>query len=331
MKKMAAQPRLTFFCELDPDSLKEVFTKSSALKTLKKLGAGVSLGILDLTPERAAMVTLLNKAGIPVTAWLLLPKNAGYWFNLENVEIASDRYARFVSWTKEHGLHWEGIGLDIEPDINLINLLIRKRGLGLLIKKLFNRFQLSDAEDGYVSLIERMRQDGYYVESYQIPFVLDEKRVKSTILKKVLGIVSLPVDAEIPMLYSSMFKSKSPGLLLSYAQESPFIAIGSTGGGVVMEGHGEMASLSPDEFMRDLALASEFSRHIHVFSLEGCIQQGILDRIHQRPEVNQSWKYRKEKSRVDFTRHLLRGLLWIISNLHWIMIVVSVLVLIFIL
>lgn len=331
MRNMATKPHLTFFCELDPEPLQAIFSKSSTIKTLKDLGAGVSLGILDLTPERAAVVRHLNKAGIPVAAWLLLPKNVGYWFNLENMGTASDQYTRFSNWTKEYDLHWDGIGLDIEPDINLINLLLNKKGLGLLIKKLFTRYQFSDAEDGYVSLIERMRQDGYNVESYQIPLVLDEKRVKSTLLKKVLGIVSLPVDAEILMLYSSMLKSKSPGLLLSYAQESPFIAIGSTGGGVVMEGHGEMASLSPDEFMRDLALAFEFSHHVHVFSLEGCIQQGILEKIPQNLECNQSWKYRKDKTRVDFMRHLLRGLLWFFSNLHWILIVVSVLVLIFLL
>ena len=78
------KPRLTFFCELEADALETLFADSSVIDNLVTLEASVSLGILDLSPGRAAVVRRLNEAGIPVIAWQLLPKEQGYWFNLGN-------------------------------------------------------------------------------------------------------------------------------------------------------------------------------------------------------------------------------------------------------
>jgi hypothetical protein len=38
-------------------------------------------------------VHLLNRAGIPVTAWLVLPKEQGYFLNAGNAEEARKRFA----------------------------------------------------------------------------------------------------------------------------------------------------------------------------------------------------------------------------------------------
>ena len=92
-----------------------------------------------------------------------------------------------------------------------------------------------------------MRIDGYSIESYQIPLVVDEREIGSSLLRKTLGIIDLPVDREVLMLYSSITKNHNPGFLWSYASEAQGIGIGSTGGGVVIEGHGELDSLTPKE------------------------------------------------------------------------------------
>jgi hypothetical protein len=63
------KPRLTFFCELEADALEALFADSSVIGNLATLEASVSLGILDLSPGRAAVVRRLNEAGIPVIAW----------------------------------------------------------------------------------------------------------------------------------------------------------------------------------------------------------------------------------------------------------------------
>jgi len=108
--------RLTFACELETDELQELFADAAVVDTLVELGAGVSLGLLDLSAERAALVRRLNDTGVPVTAWLLLPKEQGYWFNADNATQATARYVEFKAWTAKHGLRWAGIGVDIEPD-----------------------------------------------------------------------------------------------------------------------------------------------------------------------------------------------------------------------
>src|SRR5579859_6377136 len=109
-------PRLSFFCELDPGDLTALFEDGSVVEQLVALQATVGIGLRDLSPERAAVVTRLNAAGIPVIAWLLLPLDQGYWFNANNADFASARYDAFRAWTAEHNLKWDAIGIDVEPD-----------------------------------------------------------------------------------------------------------------------------------------------------------------------------------------------------------------------
>ena len=86
------RPEITFFCELHADALKKLFEDRFVFDDLKTLNAGIAMGILDLSPERAKVVRNLNRMGIPATAWLLLPEAEGYWFNLENHAEATARY-----------------------------------------------------------------------------------------------------------------------------------------------------------------------------------------------------------------------------------------------
>jgi hypothetical protein len=212
---------------------------------------------------------------------LLLPKVEGYWFNLENVGAATRRYGEFKKWTLENNLQWASIGLDIEPDINLIQQLTTSQVKGVfhLLSKLFSLHGNSSAANMYSTLITQMRIDGYSIESYQIPLVVDEREIGSSILRKTLGIIDLPVDREILMLYSSIAKKHDPGFLWSYAPEAQGIGIGSTGGGVVIEGHGELESITGKELERDLLLANQYTDHIFIFSLEGCVKQELLKKL----------------------------------------------------
>lgn len=275
------KPELTFACELETDKLIALFENDTVIRQLVSLKARISLGLLDLSKDRAIVVQKLNRAGIPVTAWLLLPKEDGYWFNLENSGAATRRYGEFKNWTLENNLHWTSVGLDIEPDINLIQKIASSRIKGLfeLLGKLFSLRRDSTAVSTYISLITQLRIDGYSIESYQIPLVIDEREIGSSILRKTLGIIDLPVDQEILMLYSSITKKHNPGFLWSYASEAQGIGIGSTGGGVVIEGHGELASLTADEFKRDLLLAFQHTNKIFIFSLEGCVKKNLLEEL----------------------------------------------------
>ncbi|MCD6290198.1 MAG: hypothetical protein J7M34_06810, partial [Anaerolineae bacterium] len=131
----------------------------------------------------------------------------------------------------------------------------------------------------YSVLVAQIRADGYHVDSYILPTVLDERDAGSNLLQRLYGIIDIPADREVAMLYTSLVRPHGPGFLWSYARDAQSIGIGSTGGGVQIEGITMPPPLNWDEFARDLRLARRWSSDIHIFSLEGCVGQDFLSRL----------------------------------------------------
>jgi len=275
------QSQLTFFCELDGPSLKRLFENRFVYDDLKTLGASISLGILDFSAERVEIVRKLNRLGIPVKAWLLLPKEEGYWFNMENHAQALQRYADFKAWTDKNDLVWSGIGLDIEPDINQMTEAYSKPSgvLKRALKRYLSKDALKQASLGYRKLAVNIKDDGYFLEAYHFPFILDDRKAGSTVVQRLGGLVDVPVDREVLMLYSSLYQPLGNKILWSYAAEAQAIGIGITGGGVVIEGVDAPRTLTWDEFATDLRLGWQSGKPVYVFSLEGCVEQNFLPRL----------------------------------------------------
>lgn len=309
-------PKLTFFCELEADALQELFADPAVTDHLRSLQASVSLGILDYSPVRAAVVRRLNHLGIPVIAWLLLPKEQGYWFNAGNYAEAQACYQKFLAWTVANQLIWERIGLDIEPDIREVETLtktwwkIAPRWLG----RIFNMRRVKIAQQAYQLLIEQIRRDGYPVDTYQFPLLADERKVKTSALQRVTGVIDLPADREVWMLYTSLVRPHGPGMLSSYGSEAQSIGLGSTGGGV--EVAVAISPLSWSELERDLRLAYNWCNDLHLYSLEGCVHQGFLEQI-----KNLIWDQplllpEASIHRVDRWRKTLQSFLWVLDRLY---------------
>ncbi|UCF59943.1 MAG: hypothetical protein JSV37_09255 [Anaerolineaceae bacterium] len=292
------------------------------IDSLRALNARVGLGILDLTPNRASIVRKLNGAGIPVVAWLLLPMEQGYWLNVNNALQAAARYHAFKRWTEEYGLLWAGIGLDIEPDIREVERFVtdRPRLLRTLIYRLFNNQRFRAAQAAYKALVNKMQLDGYQVDSYHIPLMVDERRTGSTLLQRVAGLVDVPSDREVLMPYTSFLRPYGPGILWSYAADAQSLGIGSTGGGVDVAGLSEVPPLDWEELARDLRLARYWSDEIHIFSLEGCIEGEFLARL-----IDFNWdgpvEIPYENARViDRLRRGLRVILWVSARPYLILV-----------
>lgn len=308
------KPVLTFACELESPELQVLFANQRVIDDLLALEAGVSLGLIDLSPERAGVVRQLNEAGIPVTAWLLLPKEQGYWFNLDNIPQAIARYADFKAWTEENALQWAGVGIDIEPDFNELQQLAQDGGgelAPLVLQRMWDSSRALDGRLAYGALVREMRGDGYQVTSYQFPFIVDERRANATLLQHVLGIVDVPVDRETLMLYTSFVRPMGPGILNSYGVDADVIGVGSTGGGVQFI---ESEPLSWEEFSRDLVMAYRWTDDIFVFSLEGCVEQGFLSQLHDFDWEQSIDMPTAQIEQVDRMRTGLRGVLWAGSN-----------------
>jgi len=161
---MKSQPCLTFFCELPAEQLKECFS-AATIHTLKELHANLSLGIKDFSNERAAIVQQLTKAGIPVTAWILLPEEKGYWTSLDTVAETATVYAQFKAWTVKHKLQWGAIGLDIEPRYNKISLFAPNwiKATPNIFLRMLQTGKYRRLEGDLSALINLIRNDGYAV------------------------------------------------------------------------------------------------------------------------------------------------------------------------
>jgi hypothetical protein len=191
------------------------------------------------------------------------------------------RYEEFRDWSAREELQWSGIGVDIEPDIvEFQQLLTNKwRLLRTFFQRLLGNKKLGDAQQAYRSLVTQMRSDGYVVESYEFPFMVDEQRAGSSLLRRLFGVSDVPSNQRVLMLYTSFFRPFGPTFLWSYAADADSVGVGITGGGVELEGVRHPPSLSWEEFSRDLRLAASRCRDLHIFSLEGCVERGFLDRL----------------------------------------------------
>ena len=277
MKKPAAGPHLTFFCELAATELEQLFESPTLIPTLRRLGASVALGLVDLSDERAKVVQRLNREGIPVSAWVLLPEHSGYWLNATNLEAAWARYRGFRAWTDEHLLIFDRIGIDIEPNLHEVRA-VRQNPFALLplLPRVFSSVEATRL--AYQGLIDRIRADGYAVDAYVFPFVHNERLVRTSALQRITGMLDLHADREVCMLYSSFARPYGHALLELYAPHFQSIAVGVTGGGVE-EGLDPPPDMSWEEFARDLRIAARHTRELYVFSLEGCVENGYLQRL----------------------------------------------------
>jgi hypothetical protein len=144
--------------------------------------------------------------------------------------------------------------------------------------------------------------------------MIDERRTGSTMFQRIVGVVDVPSDRDVLMPYSSYLRPHGPGILWSYASEAQSLGVGITGGGVQVAGLREILPLRWEELARDLRLARRWSDDIHVFSLEGCLQQGFLKRL-----IDFDWDGPVEipyesARKIDRLRRGLRVLLWISAH-----------------
>jgi hypothetical protein len=70
----------------------------------------------------------------------------------------------------------------------------------------------------------------------------------------------------------------NPAIIPVYHQDKMPVALGSTGGGVVIEGI-ELKAISWDKLERDILIASKLTDDIHIFCLETSVKKGFLSKI----------------------------------------------------
>jgi len=314
----AVRPQLEFACELATPQLQSLLSQHDVIDDLRELRAGISLSLVDLSPGRAEIVRLLNRAGIPVTAWIALPEEQGYYVNAANAPQAAARFAAFKTWTREFGLRWARVGLDVEPNIQEFVAMSRgnwSRLIVTVVRRCLDSGSVSRARKAYAGLIRQIQAAGYPVETYQFPFLADERKVHSTLLERVFGIVDVRGDREVLMTYSSFNHAADSALVWQYGPDAQLLVVGSTAGDPKLGAN--LGPLSWEELSRDMLVASHFSPLIGVYSLEGCVRQGFLPRLKAMNWDQSVTISREADSKIIQLRTRIQAVLWTGSHLPY--------------
>lgn len=271
--------RITFFVELPGDELAKLFADPAVSRFLADGGYALSMGILDLTAERAAIVRDLEGRGVPVTAWLLLDVKDGYWLNADNPEQGATRYHETIDWAAREGLRLHRIGLDIEFPRSLGEEYNRspRRTLWKAFRNRRSFVEVRRSELAYADLVDEIHAGGRTVESYHFPYLIDERASGRALLRRCLALVDVRVDVEVFMLYASYLGRAATH---AYFPDAPAIALGVTGGGVNAGLPEEVRRLLTWERLEeDLVAGARHSADLYVFSLEGCVWRDFLPRF----------------------------------------------------
>lgn len=311
---------LTWFVELPAAELAALVLRPEVLDPLAEIGACVAMAMLDLDPVRADVARALTARGIGLTAWLILEPHHGYWLTADNAELAAQRYDEVRAWILTEKLTFACIGLDIEmPHDDSAGLVLAPlAALGRLVWNRRSREVLALAVARYTALVDRIRGDGLEVETYQFPFLHDERQAGSGLLQRALGVVDVQADREVWMLYRSVLPPPWGELLVdAYGQHADAIAVGITGGGVaVLAPAFANRLLDLDGLLVDLRRARRYTDRLYVFSLEGCVEQGILAQVCAADLTPAAPERHRLRHVPVLGRLLLRGLLRTHHALH---------------
>lgn len=309
------RPQLIFACcDQGQQALSSMFADPTVFADLKELHAGLAIPIDVLNADRAQLIHRLNEEGLPAVAWMVLPRNEGYYVNASNVAQTERWFGEFEQWSKENNLRWNAIGLDIEPDFEEFHLP-KWRLVRTLLMRSFDSGRVRRSRQAYGVLIREMQAHGYRVQTYQLIFLADERSVHSTMLERLLGLVDVRGDEEVMMAYSSFNHAVGAAMVWSYGHDTQVLAVGSTlsSGNSAMDA--KYGPLNWEEFSRDTIVASHFSSRVGVYSLEGCVRQGFLPRLKtidwkQGVEIPAEALMRMRRFRTG-----VRAILWTASHL----------------
>jgi hypothetical protein len=207
--------RLSFFNEQDSPELSELVGDAAVLKELHALRAQVTMGLRDLSDERAFAVRRLCDEGVPVGAWLLLPREQGYFATYDNVEAVEARVDAVLRWAARHHLDLTSLGFDFEPDLRELDALFHHpvRALAGWARRSRDRPRRERALEAYRALITRLQSEGWSIETYQFPLLLEDRAADSHFLQRFCSSLNMPVERKVMIAYSSLFRPLSPELV----------------------------------------------------------------------------------------------------------------------
>lgn len=309
---------ISFFSEIQGYRLLELLNDNN-IEQLKRLNASIRMGITDVSDSRAKVVQRLNEAGIPVTAWLLLPKKDGYWLNASKGEKASKRYREFSTWTKNNKLKWERIGFSFEPEA--YDSKITSRSYVSIAQVFFKRLLKNNSQElaksEYPAVLGSIKNDGYRIETYISPYEYDANVTECNSWYNINGTFLPPSHEEIPIFFNHYGASDKHALAqhIVYGRQNhaKTVLIGSMNPNKPLSKIENAHPLNLEQIYHHLQVAQPRGVNIAIYGLEGAIKQGILEKLDLNNIPNQSLQPKKafnevqnERRNVQFLMNILR-------------------------
>lgn len=306
---MTQQPIVTYICNMSSHAMAD-FWRDEVYAHLSINRMRICMAMRDTTDTRAAIVRQLNRHRIPVVAWIVPEEQAANRdFRMHDAAAFQARYQHIHQWGVAHGLRWDAIGIDIEPDIRDTIRFGDEPNVDYhtLIQRFGNRWHIEDATTTYQQIMARIHADGHTSESYEVPFVRDDRVSQSTVARRLLGLPDLAAHQTVVRLCSSTARPYGPGLITTYAPEYTAAIIGN-----VDAGDNNNHPLSLVELMRDVAhVAACGVKHIYIAEMTHIFGLGWHEHIAQPTWLRQPLPVADETHRqVARMRAGLRALLW---------------------
>ncbi len=230
--------------------------------------------------------------GIPIGLWPLLPDTAGYWPNVDNVDLSTERVYRALAFAERAGIAIDTIAMDLEPSLaqkhefGAASWLKKCKLVALRMRSIPQEYEkIANAKKSYRKLAEVLRSRKIESLAIAIPPVLTDFPYGKTLVQKLAGVPVTGVDWDVisPMLYSSMIAEALPGALRPFmpmlmteacriVADSGLrscVSLGVVGRGKMKQEavYGDVAELQQDVA---IALASG-ATDLALFSLEGVL------------------------------------------------------------
>lgn len=270
----------------------------------------VCMAMRDTSSARAEVVRQLNRQRIPVIAWIVPDDEALLRdYRMHDAAACKQRYEHIHQWSISQGLRWDAIGIDVEPDVRDTVRFGDDPQIDYqqLIQRFGSRWDIDDATRAYQEVVARIHADGYTSESYEVPFVRDDRISQSTVARRLLGLPDLATQHTVVRLCSSDARPYGPGLIATYAPEYTAVIIGN------VDTHTDANhTLTLAELLRDIAhVAACGVNHIYVGEMTHIFGLGWNEQIAQSTWARQPLPVADERHRqVARMRAGLRALLW---------------------
>jgi hypothetical protein len=304
---------VSFFTELTGSELDKIASDTSIIKNLKQLKASLRIAIIDMSPERVSALTKLQNAQIPIHAWLMLSKEDGFWANNENYKTFQKRYSVFADWSAKEGIKWKSVGLTILPQRSDASFLLEsQKSLSgkwdfskIMIARLLDwDGEFDEAKAAYEDLVRTIKSDGYAVEVYQSTMQMDEVLAETSSFQKMAGIINVKGDEQFTIIHRRL-TGDYPNILAfidAYGKSSDGIVLGHTASQRPLNFRENDVILNWQELSRSLTYAQQERITIHISTLEGCIEQGILPKMRDLVITKSNVDITEEKKIVDARR-----------------------------